>query len=406
MKRRILFVDDETMILQGIERMLRPMRNEWQMDFVSSAEKARERMENALYDVIVTDLVMPAQDGAQLLSYVKERFPTTIRLVLSGHAEETLAMKCVGIAHQYLAKPCDPAMLKSTILRVTAPEFGIRNERVMTLVTQLEGLPTIPAVYIKMLDLLDRQDSSLDEIGAMIARDMALTAKLLQTVNSSFFGIARRISKPSEAAGFLGMDTLKTLVTVMNLFTWLESNLAPRFSVKEESDHSRQVGAAARVIALVEQCPRAMVDDSLAAGLLHDIGKLVLASSLPEQFGRVVTLESGDPLDAEREAFGATHADVGGYLLGLWGLPAAVVEAVNLHHSPRESQTPGFSALTAVHVANCLVREYSSHADHNPRASADLDYLDQLGLADRLPIWRLAVEDCLCGPQNHFEHRQ
>ena len=406
MKKRILFVDDETMVLQGIERMLRLMRHEWQMDFASSAEIARERMAGALYDVVVTDLVMPTQDGAQLLSFVKERYPTAIRLVLSGHADENLAMKCLGIAHQYLAKPCDPATLKSTILRVTAPEFGIRNERVMTLVTQLEGLPTIPAVFIKMLDLLDQPDSSLDEIGALIARDMALTAKLLQTVNSSFFGIARRISKPSEAAGFLGMDTLKTLVTAMNLITWLESNLAPHFSAKEESDHSRQVGAAARAIALAEKCPRAMVDDSLAAGLLHDIGKLILASSLPEQFGRVAAQASGDHLEAEREAFGATHADVGGYLLGLWGLPGAVVEAVNLHHSPRESQTNGFTALTATHVANCLIHEQFSEGEAALRAAPDMEYINQLGLAERLPLWRLAVEDCLRAPNNHFEYWQ
>jgi HD-like signal output (HDOD) protein len=398
MKKRILFVDDEAMVLQGIERMLRLMRNEWRMDFASSAEKARERLQDSQYDVIVTDLVMPGTDGAQLLAYVKEHFPTTIRLVLSGHAEEQLAMKCIGIAHQYLAKPCDPATLKSTILRVTAPGFGIRNERVMTLVTQLEGLPSIPAVYIKMLDLLDQPGASLDEIGSVIARDMALTAKLLQTVNSSFFGNARRISKPSEAAGFLGMDTLKTLVTAMNLFTWFETNLAPRFSAKQESEHSRQVGAAARAIALAEGSSRAMVDDSLAAGLLHDIGKLVLASSLPEQFGRVTARQLGGLLAAEREAFGATHADVGGYLLGLWGLPGAVVEAVNLHHAPRESQTHGFSALTATHVANCIVHEYVTHGKTSPHSSPDMNYLDRLGLSDRLPVWWDAVEDCLRNP--------
>jgi len=395
MKKRILFVDDEAMVLQGIERMLRLMRHEWHMDFASSAEDAWESLTHAPYDVIVTDLVMPATDGAQLLTYVKEHFPTTVRLVLSGHAKEHLAMRCIGTAHQYLSKPCDPATLKSTIARVTAPGFGIRNERVLTMVNQLEGLPTISAVYIKMLDLLDRPNSTLDEIGSVIGKDMALTAKLLQTVNSSFFGIARRISKPSEAAGFLGMDTLKTLVTAMNCFNWFESNLPPRFSAKEASEHSRQVGAAARAIALVEGNSRVIADDSLAAGLLHDIGKLVLASSLPEQFGDLTARELGNPIEAEREAFGVTHADVGGYLLGLWGLPVAVVEAVNLHHSPCESQTQGFSALTATHVANCFVRERVGLAEDDLNSSPNMDYLNRLGLSDRLPLWRTAVEECL-----------
>jgi HD-like signal output (HDOD) protein len=149
-----------------------------------------------------------------------------------------------------------------------------------------------------------------------------------------------------------------------------------------------------------------MVDDSLAAGLLHDIGKLILASSLPEQFGRVAAQASGDHLEAEREAFGATHADVGGYLLGLWGLPGAVVEAVNLHHSPRESQTNGFTALTATHVANCLIHEQFSEGEAALRAAPDMEYINQLGLAERLPLWRLAVEDCLRAPNNHFEYWQ
>jgi HD-like signal output (HDOD) protein len=395
MKHRILFVDDESRVLQGIERMLRPMRHDWDMDFASSAEGATERLKEAPYDVVVTDLVMPGMDGAQFLTFVKEHFPTAIRLVLSGHAEENLAMKCIGIAHQYLAKPCDPATLKSTIARVTGPGFGIRNEKVMTLVTQLEGLPSMPAVYIKMLDLLDQPCATLDQIGAVIARDMALTAKLLQTVNSSFFGIARRISKPAEAVGFLGMDTLKTLLTAMTVFTWFESNLAPHFSAKEASEHSRNVGAAARAIAMAEGRPRLMVDDSLAAGLLHDIGKLVLASSLPEQFAHVAARNSVNLLDAEREAFGATHADVGGYLLGLWGLPGAVVEAVNLHHAPGESHTPGFSALTATHVADSLVRERMAREEDRLHSLPDMDYLDRLGLSHRLPVWRSAVDDCL-----------
>ena len=394
-KRRILFVDDEAMILKGIERLLRPMRKEWEMVFATGAAKAREHMESARYDVIVTDMMMPEMDGAQLLTYVKEHFPWTIRLVLSGHAEQDLAMKCIGVAHQYLAKPCDPAALKSTIARLTEPEFGIRNEQIMTLVTQLEGLPTLPEAYLRMLDLLDEPNATSDDIGAVIAADMSLTAKLLQMVNSSFFGIGRHVSKPSEAVGILGMNTLKTVVVAMHLSTWFESTSGCRFTATHAAEHGRQVGAAARAIALAEGSSRVTVDDSFAAGLLHDIGKLILASSLPDQFASVAARKTGNLLDAEREVFGATHAEVGGYLLGLWGLPGAVVEAVTLHHAPCESDSPGFTALTATHVANSLVRESVADTEGRHHPPPDTEYLNRLGLGDRLPVWRSAVKQCL-----------
>jgi len=395
MKKRILFVDDEAMILKGIERLLRPMRNEWEMVFAMGAASARQYMESARCDVIVTDMMMPEMDGAQLLTYVKEHFPWTIRLVLSGHAEQELAMKCIGVAHQYLAKPCDPTALKNTIARVTEPGFGIRNEQLMTLVTRLEGLPTMPGAYLRMLELLDEPNATSDEIGAVIAADMSLTAKLLQMVNSSFFGIGRRVSKPSEAVGILGLNTLKTVVVAMHLSTWFESTSGCRFAATHAAEHGRQVGAAARAIALAEGSSRFTVDDSFAAGLLHDIGKLILASSLPDQSASVAARKTGSLLDAEREGFGATHAEVGGYLLGLWGLPGAVVEAVTLHHAPGESHSPGFTALTATHFANSFVRESAADTEGWLHPPPDMEYLNRLGLGERWPAWRSVTQQCL-----------
>jgi HD-like signal output (HDOD) protein len=332
-------------------------------------------------------------DGAQVLAYVKEHAPMTVRLVLSGHAEQHLAMKCIGIAHQYLAKPCDAATLKNIISRATEPGFVSRNEQVITLVGQLENLPSVPAMYSRIVRLLNDPDSTMDDIGAVIASDMAMTAKILQIVNSSFFGISRRVTKPTEAASYLGVDTLKALVLATNVFGQFEATMPNGFSAAKASEHSQNVGAAARAIAQAEHASRGVVDEALVAGLLHDVGELVLASSLPEKFERVVAEAGSDPLAAERAVFGATHSEVGGYLLGLWGLPAPVVEAISLHHEPSESVIGQFSALTAVHVADCLVADRSS-------STVDMDYLTRLGLADRLPVWTDAVHELFCSSAN------
>lgn len=391
--KRILFVDDEPMVLQGIQRMLRPMRNEWDMEFAEGGEKAKAALLGNACDVIVTDMMMPGMDGAAVLEFTREHSPRTIRLVLSGHAEQDLAMKCVGLAHQYLSKPCDAGTLRKTIARVTELGFARRTERAMTLVADLKHLPSIPTVYSQIVRLFGDSNCSMDEIGNLIASDMAMTAKILQLVNSSFFGLARNISKPSEAASFLGINTLKALALATSVFVQFEKKMPCSFSAAAAADHSQRVGNAARAIAQCERCPKELVDQSLVAGLLHDVGKLMLASSLPEEFQRTLDHEASNPLDAESEVFGATHAEVGGYLLGLWGLPPSVVEAISLHHAPRESGNTEFSALTAVHVADCLIAEQSAEANAAPHAIIDTEYLVGLGLAERLPAWRDAVDE-------------
>lgn len=396
MKRRILFVDDEAMVLQGIQRSFRAMRDEWDMDFAEGGEPAKILIERQHYDVVLTDMMMPGMDGAQLLAFVKQRSPRTIRLVLSGHAEQQLAMKCVGLAHQYLAKPCDAAALKKIVGRVLDPAFAIRNDKVMALVGQLENLPSLPAIYSKMIQLLKDPNAEMDQIGALIAGDMAMTAKILQLVNSSFFGLSRQVTKPAEAASFLGMETLKALVLATNVFGQFEAKLRAGACAESASEHSQKVAAASRAIAKAENASRAVVDESLLAGLLHDVGKLVLASSLPEKFGPAACGSELSGLDAELAELGTTHAEIGGYLLGLWGLPAPVVEAISFHHTPGESQNSEFSALTATHVANCLVSNGQS------TSVVDMDYLARIGLADRLPAWRAAVDEIACSPANQY----
>jgi HD-like signal output (HDOD) protein len=416
MKKRLLFVDDEPMVLQGIQRMLRPMREEWEMDFAEGGERACERVAATEYDVVITDMMMPGMDGADLLAHVKARSPKTVRIVLSGHAEQQLSLKCVGIAHQYLSKPCDAAALKATLARVTDGSFAVRNDRVMRVVLQLENLPSIPAVFCEIVRLLRDPETSMEEIGELIASDMAMTAKILKIVNSSFFGLAQRVSKPADAAAYLGLDTLKALVLATNVFSQFESNSPRGYSTALAAAHSQLVGAAARAIAQAEGAPRAVIDEALVAGFLHDVGKLILAANLPEEFQRLATSPEPTPLEAERAVFGTTHGEVGGYLLGLWGLPTAVVEAISLHHAPGETLTPKFSALTAVHVADALIAEdlLEGDAPSSPRIDAatterrppsdtvpglDLEYLARLGLADRLPAWRAAVRELTASTQ-------
>lgn len=390
MKKRILFVDDETPVLQGLQRMLRPMREEWEMEFLDSGAKALERMAVSPFDVIVSDMRMPGMNGAELLGRVMQDYPKTVRLILSGHADKELILKCVGSTHQFLAKPCDPEAIKAVLRRAAATGDALQSGTLKQLVAQMSHLPSIPTLYSEIVEALQDPEASLETMGDIIAKDIALTAQILKLVNSAFFGLRHQVASPAEAANYLGLDTLRSLVLSIDVFSQFNSAPIPGFSLPALWKRSLETAAAAKAIAQLEDADRKLVDEAFVAGLLHDTGQIVLAANYPDRYAEVLKLIQQDGLEeceAERRVFGADHADVGGYLLGLWGLPVPVVEAIAFHHRPSGAAEKNFSPLTAVHVANALVLG-SGAAASSPDLRLDTDYLAALGLAPRTAVWR------------------
>lgn len=385
MKHQVLFVDDEPLVLQGLQRSMRVMRNDWNMTFVDSAAAALAFMEKQPVDVIVSDMRMPVMNGAQLLGEVMKRHPKTVRLILSGHADQDLILQCVGSTHQFLSKPCDPDQLRATVRRAMELESALKNERLQQLVARMENLPSVPSLYSEIVDQMHDPETTLETIGAIIAKDLGMTAQILKLVNSAFFGLRREVSSPTEAVSYLGLDTIKSLVLSMHAFTQFDTAQAGDFSIAALWDHSMRTAAAAKRLTQLEANDRKMTDEAFVAGLLHDAGKAALAFNFPGEYGQVAlqVAAGADPLQVEHAVFGATHADVGGYLLGLWGLPTPVVEAIALHHQPVRSATHTFTPLTAVHVANVLVMEGKAGG-----ATLDRAYLDRLQLTPRLETWR------------------
>lgn len=216
--KRILFVDDEPRVLQGLERMLRPMREKWEMRFVESGAQALATLAVTPADVVVADMRMPGMDGAQLLKEVMRSYPATIRLILSGFTEKNMIGRCVGVAHQYLAKPCDPATLRATIERLTALENTLQEGALQRLVGRLERLPSLPTLYTEILQCLENQNADLTDVGTVIARDLGMAAKVLNLVNSAFFGLPQQIANPAEAVLYLGLENVKSIVLAAKTF--------------------------------------------------------------------------------------------------------------------------------------------------------------------------------------------
>jgi HD-like signal output (HDOD) protein/CheY-like chemotaxis protein len=393
MKKRILFVDDEPMILRGLQLMLRSRRAEWDMEFVESAEAALRLMAQKPFDVIVSDMRMPGMNGAELLTEVMKRHPTTVRLILSGYADKQLILKCVGSTHQYLAKPCDAESLKATIARASNLEDSLHSGRLKTLVCKMNRLPSMPSLYLRLVEKASRPDTSLEEIASIVNKDIAMTAQVLKLANSSFFGLGRQLSNAEDAVAYLGLDTIKALVLSVHAFSQFEKIETGALKIESLWTHSLQVASLAKRISKLEgQEPKA-AEEAFTAGMLHDIGKLVLAVNMPAEYTEAIRIfHSGLELPlAELQVFGANHADVGGYLIGLWGLAVPVVEAVALHHCPSRATQKTFSPLTSLHAANVFEQERSDSTNGAPRAELDANYLETVGVSSRLDAWRQVV---------------
>ena len=390
MKRRILFVDDEPMVLSGLQRMLRPMREQWEMEFASGGPEALSILDKCPFDAVVSDMRMPVMNGAQLLKEVARRRPQTVRFILSGQADQELILQCVGTAHQFLSKPCDPDTLKTAVGRTFAVDALLQCNALKKVAGQLTSIPSLPSLYNKIMEQLAAPDASIETVGQTISRDPGMTAKVLQLVNSAFFGLRRQMSSPTEAAMLLGLETIKTLVLWIHVFSNYRSAPVRGFSIERLSNHCLAAGLLARQIVRAEDGDSRIQEEAMTAGLLHDIGRLVLATNQPALYERVQTLAGQKRItlwQAEQELIGTTHAEIGGYLLGLWGLPFNIVEAVAMHHCPHTCGAKSFSPLTAVHAANVLLHQAQPDASGLTISHIDADYLGNLGMAERLESW-------------------
>jgi HD-like signal output (HDOD) protein len=396
MKQRILFVDDEPNLLEGLKRMLRPMRHEWDMSFAPGGQEALAFLEHTPADVVVSDVRMPTMNGIQLLTEVKQRYPHTVRILLSGQWDEVMTHSAIRSAHQYLAKPCDADVLKRTIDRACTLGDLLGNAELQQLVSQVDALPTLPDLYLELEQLLQAKACSLESVAAVIRKDVGMTAQMLKLVNSAFFGAQKHISNPIQAVMFLGVETVKTLVLSLQIFKQLEAKMASGFTLDRFCRHSLAVGEYARKIMIAEKAEIQMVEETLTAGMLHDLGVLVLASYFPDRYQETLMLAQGQKIplhEAERQTLGSSHAEVGAYLLGLWGLTTPIVEAMAFHHDPMRSPHCQFSPLTAVYVANALVSEGGDGLLANGiTPKLHMEYLEQLGLAGRVPMWQKLLE--------------
>ncbi len=376
----VLFVDDEKRVLDGLRRSFFDKSEDWSMRFAPSAEDALRLMDERPADVVISDMRMPSMDGAALLGEIRLRWPATVRFILSGQTNQAELMENIGAVHQFVQKPCTPDALDRAVtrtLRLAAQmEFGSRS----ALATSLGSLPVVPDIYRELLAALDDVDSDAEMIGRVVERDIGMTTKLLQMVNSAFFGLPRHVCAVKDAIVLIGTANLRELAITGRVFDVLSDDSRSSSSIAELWKASADVGALAADLARVNRQPVAVCDAARLAGTLSVIGRAILAHSEPDRFASAVDEASSGRTtlnDAEAMELGVTQQTVGAYALGLWGFDDEIVEAVAHQTEPERGHVRELShPLPYVHLA----RSSYQNSLLVPRITPADEWLDSLGL--------------------------
>jgi HD-like signal output (HDOD) protein len=402
-RRRILFVDDEQNVLSGLRNLLRKQRDHWEMLFVTSGAAALAEMEKAPVDVIVSDMRMPGMDGGTLLGHVKERHPSTVRIVLSGYAEREAVSRVMSVAHQFLSKPAEADAVRAVIERACELQTLLSNASLQRAVGSIDQLPTLSTCYWTLTRAIAEPQSSIADIAAIVEGDPAISLKVLRLVNSAYFGMSQRTDSIPKAVAYLGLDNLKGLVLAAHVFGPEPGGPGDPPLAADPEGNALDLDALRHEALLAANLARRIVRDparrdaAFTAALVHDIGQVVLARAPDCRYGEVQALRRGTrrPLrDVEAEVIGTTHAVAGAYLLGVWGLTYDLVEVVAFHDCPRSVEGGDVGILAAVHLATVVTEAAIAGVDPvtSPGGDLDRDFLARAGLWEEFPRWRAEAE--------------
>jgi putative nucleotidyltransferase with HDIG domain len=386
--KRVLVVDLRPEGYEQLRATMTAAGPPWRIEFASSGEAALDALVSEPADVVIADEQLAEMDGVTLLTRVRDRHPTTIRIILSEATRSQRPSVAAIVAHRMLAKPCDIAELETAIRRSCGLHELTGQAEAYRRTMAAAALPSRPGVYMALNQVLTDPNWQPSHISAVVEGDVALSAKVLQLANSALFGLAREVTTVQAAVMYLGVDTIKSLALTAEAFGKLAPRNTDGFSIDEFQNHAMRV---ARITAAILPAGRTQ-QEAVTAALLHDIGKLVLVADPGSRWAQLnrLAVERNLPLhEVEQETEGVTHADLGAHLLSLWGLPDGIAEAVAHHHRPGVVEGVEVDAVGAVHIANALAHELQpAGASAAPQQALDDDLLDRLGARPRLDLWR------------------
>jgi HD-like signal output (HDOD) protein len=379
MSLQALFIDDDPRVLAEFEQLVASGSLGFEATIASSPEEGLHALRAGGYQVIVAGAGSPTDKTVGVLREAASKYPGVARLLVTADRNASRS----GLAEQYLWRPFDADKLRVAVLAATHLRGRVSPERLAALVNGSTKIPTLPDVYVKIQEELRSADPSLAKVGELVRNDPAISVRVLQTVNSAMFGLRNEVGDVAQATALLGMNTITSLVLAVGVFQQAQG--LDRKLIEGLWQESLAVSNLARKLAVMEGLPKKAVEESQLAGLMHDIGDLILFQNWRDDY---LAVDTSNRLEDERKRFGATHADLGGYLCALWDLPTDVIRAVADHHSPSMATSESISPTTVVHAARALV-DAGLDAE---RANFDMEHLGQIGASNRVTAWAEAAQ--------------
>ncbi len=395
-KTRVLFVEGNDPLRAALPALLHERSSKWEATAVSTAAEALQALAARPHEAIVANVKLPDGNGVELLNKAGQQFPGVARVLRCGPEDRALLRGFVGLPPLRVTNERKAAELETALACALLVNSWTQDESLKKLLPKMQKLPSMPDLYTQVMAKLTSPNSSLDEVGKLIARDPALTARMLQMVNSPAMGLASPVAGAVEAVLHLGVERVRAMILIANASLQFDADQCKGFSQESLWQHSIATATLAHAITLEETHDATMAGQAFSAGILHDVGKLLFAANLTEDYGRTISTATQQQLtswEAERLAFGTSHAELGACLLGTWGLPLGVLRAIAWHHTPAQSDDGAFSILTAVHAANAL-----AHASQDKSSATadslrlDRNYLKRLGLTEHWTRWRTIAE--------------
>lgn len=397
MKKNILFVDDDENVINGIRRQLRPYREQWQLFFASTGNQALQTMQQNPIDLVICDMQMPEMRGDELLKQVSRLYPGTIRVILSGYADEETLKCAMEVAHQHLIKPCNAETLREAITQIFKIQACVKNPRIIDGIGDPNQLPSLPKIYRELNAAVADKNITVTDLAGIFAQDMVLSAKLLHLVNSAYFGLHRHVSNLGDAINMIGIKKLNSLVLSVHLKTAFPVT-DPKLECYLEYfwKDAVRVAELAKLISISEQQQEDRPDQAYLGGLLHNMGLLIFLSRGGNQLAMLMEQVKNTSLpvtELETQIFGFTRSEAAAYILSLWKIPPRIIESILLQNTPSQADYDGVSALTAVHVAACLLKPaVMQECDRLFDIALDVHYLQRINKLDRLPDWQLLAD--------------
>ncbi|MFP4459722.1 MAG: HDOD domain-containing protein [Candidatus Zixiibacteriota bacterium] len=355
---RILFIDDEKNIRKSIKREL--FSTEYDFFVACSAKEGLEILANEPIDIVVSDIRMPVMNGFELLEIVKTKYPDTDRIILSGFVDEATVMQAIvqGLATTYLTKPWETENLLGTLDHILQLRKQLHSDDIMTIVSNIEKLPTLPGIYQNLMQAIGEQ-KSFTKITEIIEQDVSIATKVLQVANSAYYGFKKTTSL-TRAVAILGLSTLRDIVLTNSLIDQLEWTEEQKTELEEIAKHSLIVN---RMITeyYKDTYAKILPMEFKSVGITHDIGKIILLQYFYEDYKKIKDIQEQDqPYDFHECEIKAgfnnrTHAEIGSFFLNKWNLPHVNCDITMNHHKKSFDNNCYCKLLQAVDFTNNYV---------------------------------------------------